>query len=85
MRKTIHSPEYDTLLELLREARERVGMTQEQLAEGLKSTQSVVSKCERGERRLDAVELWRWCQVLGLSYGDFTARLDKKLSRFAKR
>src|SRR5690242_16046972 len=56
MEKTIYSREYAVVLRLLREAREKTGMTQVELAKKLKLTQSFVSKIERGDRRLDVVQ-----------------------------
>jgi transcriptional regulator with XRE-family HTH domain len=62
---TIHSEEYQTLLVLLREARERSGMSQVDLAERLRRPQSWVSKIEIGERRLDLEELRQVCEAIG--------------------
>ena len=50
-------PEYRRFLVRLREARERAGLTQVEVARRLRVTQSYVSKCESGERRVDVVEL----------------------------
>ena len=41
--------------------------------------QSLVSKIKVGERRLYLLELWAVCGVLGLSLGEFVARLEKHL------
>lgn len=57
MEKSIYTEEYHTLLRLLREARERAGMTQVELAGILGQSQSFVSKVESGDRRLDLVQL----------------------------
>ena len=56
MDKSIYSRDYNVFLRHLRKAREQSGMTQTELGRRLNSTQSFVSKCERGERRLDIVE-----------------------------
>lgn len=80
MRKSIHSPEYSRFLDLLKEARGKAGMTQTELADRLGMTQSDISKCERGERRLDVVELWRWCKALGTPFQAFARLLDRDLS-----
>ena len=45
--------------------------------------QSLVSKIEVGERRLDLLELRAVCQALGLSLGEFVARLEKRLDSAA--
>ena len=51
MGKSIHSPEHQTLRELLVAARK-----QAQVAEALGRPQSFVAKYEGGERRLDVIE-----------------------------
>jgi transcriptional regulator with XRE-family HTH domain len=78
--KTIHSTGYAKFLELLRQFRERQGLTQEQLAEKLGATQSFISKCERGERRIDALELRAFCLAMGVSMTAFVAELEQILS-----
>jgi transcriptional regulator with XRE-family HTH domain len=57
MPKSIHSREYITVVKKLREAREAAGLTQAEAAENLAKPQSYISKIERGERRIDVVEL----------------------------
>jgi len=78
--KTIHSPEYAIFLRLLRQIRERQEVTQEQLAERWGVTQSFISKCERGERRIDALELRTFCRAMGVSLASFVAELEQILS-----
>jgi len=65
MQKTISSFEHALFLTFLRKARQKVGLSQEQLARKLNTTQSFISECERGERRLDILELRSWSQALG--------------------
>lgn len=79
MEKSIFSPGHDVLLGLLRKAREEAGLTQVQFAAALKTTQSVVSKCERGERRLDVLEVRAWCRSAGKPFVDFVQELDEAL------
>lgn len=57
MPKSIHSSEYKTVIKKLREAREAAGFTQTEAAEKLGKPQSYISKIERGERRIDIIEL----------------------------
>lgn len=57
MNKTIHSTKYKTVLQNLLKARHESGLMQVEVAEKLKKPQSFVSKAERGERRLDVIEL----------------------------
>ena len=80
MEKSIYSREYSLFLEQLRKAREEKGLTQTELAEKLGQTQSFISKVERGERRLDVVELRSFCLALGISFRKFIALVDSVLS-----
>jgi transcriptional regulator with XRE-family HTH domain len=81
MKKSLFSEDYRHFLKLLREVRERAGLTQEQIAERLETTQSVVSKCERGERRLDIVEVKAWCQALEIPLPVFITEFEKALNK----
>jgi len=65
MFKTRYSLRYKQFLTALCAAREARGLTQVELAKKLRVTQSWVSKCERGSRRLDVIELEIWCKALG--------------------
>jgi transcriptional regulator with XRE-family HTH domain len=80
MEKTIYTGEYAVLLRLLRETREQAEMTQVELAEKLQQSQSFVSKFERGDRRIDVVQLRTICQVLGVTLGQFIERFESELS-----
>ena len=55
--KALHTRRYRAFLALLRQARIDAGLTQVQVAKRLRRTQTWVSKCELGERRVDFVEL----------------------------
>jgi transcriptional regulator with XRE-family HTH domain len=79
--KSIHSPEYDELKRLLRDVRLERGLTQSELAARLDVTQSLVSKVEQGERRLDLVELQAWCGALGISLVSFVRRFQSSTRR----
>ena len=83
MDKSIHSRRYATLLKLLRETRRRAGITQVSLAAKIGETQTFVSKCERGERRLDVIELRTICGALGICLIDFLKQLEKALGSTA--
>lgn len=56
--------DYELLVELLKASRKEAGLSQAELADRLEDTQSFVSKIERGERRLDVVELIEFCEAL---------------------
>lgn len=79
MEKSIYTKEYSLFLEQLRKAREEKGLTQTEVAERLGQTQSFVSKVERGERRLDIVELRALCIAIGLSLADFVCDVDSAI------
>ncbi|WP_429215338.1 helix-turn-helix domain-containing protein [Metapseudomonas resinovorans] len=72
----LNRDDYAILISLLRSVRKERGITQVQLAQGLGVEQSMVSKIERRERRLDASELRRVCLVLGISLLDFVKRYE---------
>lgn len=78
MSKSTFTSNYRVLLDELKAARDRAGLTQTDLATALGMTQSKISKVERGERRLDIVELHQWCQALGIPFLDLARRLDRR-------
>lgn len=71
MPKSQHTRKYHRLLLTLREARERAGLTQLDVAEKLSTYASYVSKCESGERRIDVAELADFCRLYRVSLVDF--------------
>jgi transcriptional regulator with XRE-family HTH domain len=79
MEKSIYSREYAVVLRLLRDARKEAGLTQTELAEKLKQSQSFVTKVERGDRRLDIIQLRTICQTFGLTLAEFVSRLERAL------
>ncbi|MBI4910436.1 MAG: helix-turn-helix transcriptional regulator [Acidobacteria bacterium] len=83
MEKSLHSEGYTLFLRQLRDVRKRNGITQTELAERINETQSFVSKCERGERRLDIVEVWTFSKALGIPFKEFAANLDANMTRKA--
>ncbi len=79
MDKTVFSEDYEVFLSCLRSARERQGLTQVEVAERLGETQSFISKCERGERRLDIVETRNFCRALRVSFVEFVSEYDRRV------
>ncbi|MFT3851921.1 MAG: helix-turn-helix transcriptional regulator [Ilumatobacteraceae bacterium] len=67
MPRTIYTADHVRLIALLRSYRERAGLRQVDLAERLDRPQSFVSDYERGQRRLDLIELDAVCNALGIS------------------
>ncbi len=69
----------EKFLLLLKEMRQKHGVTQVELAKKLGVPQSFVSKYESGERQLDILELRQICQLVGISFDDFVRQLEEKL------
>jgi ribosome-binding protein aMBF1 (putative translation factor) len=84
MEKSIISADYRLFLDFLKRTREDVGVTQNQIAKKLKITQSQVSKIERGERRLDFIELRRWLRALRIPVIDFVTGFETYLKKHSK-
>lgn len=80
MGKSVFTREYPILVATLRQFREAAGVTQLELAKRLGQTQSFVSKIERGELRLDLVQLRRICGLLGTTLPHFVASFEKRLA-----
>ena len=68
--KTVYTPAYGRMLSALIKARHSAGLNQVELAEKLGRPQSFVSKIEKGERRIDVVELIAICHHLRIDPAD---------------
>lgn len=79
--KSVFTHQYQVFLNLLRKTRQARGLTQVGLAERLQETQSWISKCERGEHRLDIVELLRLCQAMEVSLEEFVREFESSVVR----
>ncbi|MHB1587405.1 MAG: helix-turn-helix domain-containing protein [Acidiferrobacteraceae bacterium] len=79
MQKSISSRKYVQFRACLRQAREQAGLTQSDLAGRLGETQTFVSKCERGERRIDLVELQEFCKAMGITLEKFVRQFEHSL------
>ena len=60
-----YQAKYQKLTAKLRSARQEAGLTQVQAGKLLKKPQAYVSKIERGERGVDAVELAEFAKIYG--------------------
>jgi transcriptional regulator with XRE-family HTH domain len=61
----VQQTEYAEVGAALADAREKAGLTQQHLAKRLRKPQSFVSNYERGQRRIDILELLRIVDALG--------------------
>lgn len=75
------SKDHKILLKTLKEARIEAGLRQIDLAKRLNVPQSLISKYEVGERRIDFLELKQICTVLGMSLTDFIQRFETELAK----
>lgn len=71
MRKSIHTDERAMFVKRLKQARAEAGLTQEEVADKLKCSQSWVSKIELGELRVEAIWLNRLAKLYGKSVSYF--------------
>lgn len=76
MTRSISTQDYIRLRELLIEARESRGLTQQEVAAVLDRPQSFVSKYERGERRLDVIEFLQVAHALDVHPFDILKGLE---------
>jgi len=65
MRKSIHTPEYTFVRDILRAVRREAGFSQRHIASRLRVTPSWIAKVETGERRVDIVEFMRILHACG--------------------
>ncbi|MDX9912932.1 MAG: helix-turn-helix transcriptional regulator [Phycisphaerales bacterium] len=74
-----HDPAYGKLCQLLREWRAAAGLTQVELGAAFGRPHTFVHKCETGERRIDPVELVRWCRACKLDPADAMGQLARRI------
>ncbi len=71
------------MCELLREYRQRAGISQDELADILSHSlgwhKSQIGKVERGERRVDVFEVRAVCTALGVSMVEFWADFERRI------
>lgn len=68
-----YQPKYQNLIKKLRQARLEAGLTQVETGKRLKKPQAHISKIERGERGVDAVELAEFAKVYKKPMDYFTS------------
>lgn len=62
---------------LLARLREEGGLSQEALAASLGRDQPLVSKVERGQRRVSVADLLAWLDALGVSLGEIVGDIER--------
>ena len=78
--KSKHTDDYRCIIQQLRNIREEKRITQNELANLLGCNQTIISKIETFERRLDIIELRIICKKLNVDFVDFVTNIDKRLS-----
>lgn len=78
MAKTIHRAEYDIIRDLLREKRVGCGLTQVDVSQRMRRSQSFVSDVERGVRRVDVLELRDLCELFGIQLTEFCKEFERR-------
>lgn len=81
MAKSPHSPEYEHLRTMLRDARKKKDLTQADIADQLGKPQSYVAKYEIGERRLDLIELIAVLEILDIKPAVFVSNLQRRIRK----
>ena len=76
-RKTIHAAEHEQLRLIFRQQRERLGLTQRELASRMGVIYSLIGKIETGDRRLDVIEFIDYCRALELEPSEVLSMLEK--------
>ncbi|MBV9470682.1 MAG: helix-turn-helix domain-containing protein [Abitibacteriaceae bacterium] len=79
------SDEYGILLDLLIELRLKAGVTQQKMAEHLKTSQAHVSLWERREREISVMDVWGWCKATGISTSKFFSLFEQRLNEAGKK
>lgn len=79
-KKSAYRPEYKVLTKLLREMRKEADLDQSDLAALLDRPQSYVSSVERGQRRLDLLQLRDHCTHCGQDLSDFVRRFESAVA-----
>jgi transcriptional regulator with XRE-family HTH domain len=60
----------------LREAREYLGLSQDEVAKAVALPRSAISLIESGQRRIDALELKKFAELYQRPVGEFTGELE---------
>jgi ribosome-binding protein aMBF1 (putative translation factor) len=81
MQKSTFTREYRAFLDTLKDCRLKAELSQIELAAKLDQSQSFVSKCERGETRVDIVQLRVFCKAFGITLPVFVAQFEERLKK----
>lgn len=75
--KTLGSKQHQSLIDFLVQQRERLGMTQSELADAIGEYQSFIARLESGQGRVDVIEFLRLAEVLNFDANAVLGDLEK--------
>lgn len=78
----VFSEAYGALRATIADARRAAGLTQRQVAARLGKSPSHVAMIERGQRRIDTLEMYRLALVLDLPPAEFFDRIVRRIEAF---
>lgn len=78
MAKSVYSRESKILAEFLANARKRAGLLQAEVAQKMSNDQTIISKIESGQRRIDVVEFHDYAKAIGHDPAEFFGDLIKE-------
>lgn len=84
MEKLIYTTYQEAFRAKLVQLRRKAGLTQRQLAKKLGRVPSVIAHIEKGQRRVDTLELYRICTACGASPEKVARELMKTYARLDK-
>lgn len=79
MSKSVFTGAHQVLVEILKQARHRAGLTQTQLADRIGKDQSYISLIEGSQRRVDTLEFITLCRAMGTNPMDEFAELVRRV------
>jgi len=77
---SIYPNDYRAIIAALVRARKAKKITQVQLANAMRVKQSLISKAERCERRLDIAELLHICELLDIPAESITSAIHRRFA-----
>ena len=81
LKKSIYSEEYTAFREMLRDTREKLHLSQEELGKRLGRHQPFIARIESGQRRLDVVEFIHMMRIMGVSSVSFLKKLEASIKK----
>lgn len=84
MDRSPYTAERELIRSTLKRLREESGMSQGELARRLDVPQSLVSRFENGDRKLDLQELREVCQAIGVPLKELVGRFERALTELSK-